>query len=334
MKKMKLIYIIGLLALLIIIIPIDCITANENITNDANLDDSMPINADLNMKFNQDNSSDNEVDVSVWIDVVNSNSDGKINSKGSEVPWTVTVTSSGGTARNIIVMEVLTDNMEYVSHNVSYGQYNPLTGIWNIGDLTNSNNVTLTVLTKLKTDGRFKFSANATTDSNDIDITNNYLILSIRSGSAKIDSNITETSDERNGAQHNSHYGSESKPFIERETNNNPQIETQTDIGQTNENNKRDLGNENSNSKSNTASNNRIVTSISKNINGNNILTMTTRTISSILNPTSIFEKINSNSKGHYGAVSPKDYTQIPILIFFAFIVILTGIIVYDKIAI
>ena len=304
--------------------PIDCITANENITNDANLDDSIPIYADLNMEVNKDISSNDEVDVSVWIDVENSNIDGNINGAGSEIPWTVTVTSSGGTARNIKVMEVLTDNMEYVSHNASFGQYNPMTGIWDIGDLTNSNNVTLSILTKLKTDGRFKFSANATTDSNDRDMSNNYLILSIRSGSSKIDSNTTETSDDRNSAQHNSHYGSESNSFIERETDINPQTETQTDTGQTN--NKIYAENGNTNSQK------RIVTSISKNIKGNNILTMTSRTISSILNPTSIFEKLNSNSKGKYGVASPHDYTQIPILIFLAFIVILTSIIAYEKI--
>ena len=106
----------------------------------------------------------------------------KFNRAGSEINWTVTAEVIEGVARNAKVHVDFSSNMEYVSCNKTIGEYDPSTRIWDIGDLSGSQSATLIILTRLKSDGHFNLTANATTDSIDINLLNNAVTKNTKSG--------------------------------------------------------------------------------------------------------------------------------------------------------
>ena len=66
---------------------------------------------------------------------------------GDEITWTIIVTNNGpDTARDVYVVDKLPDGLIYQS-SVSYGYYNPLTGVWTLGDLAYGESATLKINT-------------------------------------------------------------------------------------------------------------------------------------------------------------------------------------------
>lgn len=309
--------------LLIVLLSLTTVVASENATDEVLQEDNSLDKLESSVPAEQ-SASDN-VDLSVEMDVKLSKDNDQYNSAGSEVPWTITVKSSGGTAKNTVVRNVLSNNLGYVSHNESRGTYNPSNGIWNVGDLKSSDSATLTIWTKLKVNGTYMNKVYATSDSSDKNMLNNFVILSIKTGSSKITSNITETTDDEDGPSHNPHYRS----MIEDRLADEP--------GPTVPDNKPDPvkpdpvkpgGEEDSNKPSDEQAQNPV----EKNMLDN---------LGSYIRP--IFEWAlnsddeNSTSKGnpsdsHGDAVKAFDYTKVPILIFLVFILALFAVVAYDKV--
>ena len=270
--------------------------------------------------------SNDDVDLSVSMDVKTSLTNNQYNRAGSEVPWIITVSSINGTSHNTKVRNVLSENLQYLSSNATVGSYDSANGIWDIGDLDSSKNASLTILTKLKRDGTYVNKVYATTDSNDIDLLNNFLILSIKTGSSKITSNITVTSDDREGPQHNVHFASmASSDFIvksedEAQEGNGGGNNAGDDNGGGYESN----GNSNSQSDS-TSGGNYLQSSSLKALSYHSL----SNNLKDLLGSTSNDEL---NSKYIYDAIYAYDYTTIPILILALLLIVLAGIVSYEKI--
>ncbi len=336
--NMKLNYGFTLTIILIILFSLTAVAASENTTQDLSLDDSVGevknqdiIAEDLDDGLeNQDISDIGEslngdgVDLSVKIEVKNTYVENDYNRLGFEIPWTVHATVNGGTAYNTKVYETFSSNLEYVSHNVTMGEYNPITGIWNIGDLDARDNATLVVVTKVKTEGRFYNTANATTESFDADLSNNIYTLPTKSGTSKFGSNVTETSDDKSGAMHTGHYASSSNGImdVERQKSSSGSKSSKKRISNKKENGEGENSNDDE---------------------GENNLKTSTDTAQKSSNSLGILEPVaavsdeeldleNSSSKGHADAIQAYDYTRIPIVIFILFIIVMVAVVGYDKI--
>lgn len=330
-------------AILIILFSLSSVVASENITYDAYSGDALGIGnnqASVDDKLSDGLSDEpEEIDLSVRLDVANVyGSDNEFNRAGYEVPWNITVKLNGGTARNVKVKEILSDNMEYVSHNASVGKFDSVSGIWDIGDFIGPNSTVLTIVTKLKSDGKFINTVNATTDSADIDSSNNFCTLYIKSGTSKSTSNTTETTSDKNKPQHNLHYASgagNSGLGVTRET-----PKTDSNSGSKNGNSK---SRPNKNSKSDSVSKSLTKNSLETSLGAVKSFADTMLTDDQSLdeaedsqNSTTLNGE-NSNlkstsSSSHVDAVFVYDYTTIPILIFALFLVALVAIVGYDKI--
>ena len=68
---------------------------------------------------------------------------------GSNVTFTITVRNNGGPAASVVVSDLLPAGYQYVTSTPSVGTYNPTSGDWSIGNLTNATSVTLQVVAKV-----------------------------------------------------------------------------------------------------------------------------------------------------------------------------------------
>ena len=96
-------------------------------------------------------------------------------SVGNRITYTIVVKNNGpDTALDVYVVDKLSDALKFVSYKASVGVYDPVTGIWTIGNLTNKSNATLEITCiVLKTDviSNEVFVNGSTVDLN---MTNNY----------------------------------------------------------------------------------------------------------------------------------------------------------------
>ena len=75
----------------------------------------------------------------------------------NNVTFTMTVTNNGpGFASNIELEETLPSGYEYISHTVSVGTYDELSGAWNIAMLANNASSTLTIVVKVEESGDYE----------------------------------------------------------------------------------------------------------------------------------------------------------------------------------
>ena len=305
-----------LVAILIILLSLGAVAASDDIASDSSNDD-LSIADDESLSQDELVDADqNDVDVSVRIDVKNVYDDDndKFNQPGFTVPWNVTVKVTGGTAHNVKVYPTLSDNMEFLSASATAGEFNRTSGVWDVGDLTGS--AILTIVTKLKSGSKFTLAADATTDSNDIKMSNNHKSLYIKSGQSKSTSNITETTDGKTGATYNNYNG---------DLNRNSK-EASKDNGYS--------PNSNSDSGFNAASGSGGVRSVAS------IISRTLKPLSSSLADaidSDSSDDADSNSDAyssviHVAGIIAQDYTKIPILIFALFLVIFAALVGYDKI--
>lgn len=340
-----------LIAILVIIFSLGTVAASDNVTSDANLEvsfdsiDGTSVSQDvLTSDSSQINESNDETDLSVRIDVNNTYKGNLFNRAGFEVPWTITVKVNGTTALNTRIYETLSDNMEYVSHNASAGEYDPISGIWSVGDLSSSDSASLTIVTKLKTDGRFKNSVNAVTDSNDIDLSNNVKSLTIKSGTSKSTSNVTETTDDKNDAQHDDHYGSQGGHSVEREIDDDDDIAAEDPPAQqASSGSKMRAAEVSEPTQSSSSGSERSSSSVSKSTDSitdrisDTFESITGSIISLFDSSASDSDKADSNSSNSSSnpqvkSIAKSDYTKIPMLIFGLFLIALIAYFGYNKI--
>ena len=324
---------LALLAIFIILFSLGTAVACENITDDALASDSAQ---DI---LNDESSVDDQdgVDLSVRLDVENVYQGKDYNLPGSEVPWTVTVTASGGVAENTKVKGIFTGNLEYHSHEANVGEYDSASGIWDIGDLEGSKIATLKIITKLGEGEKFTFNVTATTDSADADDTNNFDSLHIKSGYGKKTGNTTETTDDKNKIPHTEHQLSQGKTGF-RQTDNNPsKTNSKSKDGKSKSKDDKSKSNDNK-GKFNSPNGNEAAGSATKStfstVSG--IFSSATDSIDEVINSTSTANNEstaeNKSFKIHVDGSPVYDYTIIPILIFAAFLVILCAIVGYDRI--
>ena len=367
---MKFKYCVTLTVILLILCSLTTVVASDNITGYSSSEDVLAIDSsdsavcvseDLNDHKSQailDDaflSGDDDVDLSVKIDGENIYRDDKFNRAGYEVPWNITAMVDGGTAKNVKVHVVLSDLLEPLSINENMGTFDPETGIWDIGDLSSSNDAVLSILTKIKSDGRFKVTADATTTSNDIDLSNNDAFLTLKSGTGKKPSNTTSTSDSPGGSSENP--GSDpNNPFIvveeegptEKTEENPPEDPSPSTPNEPSKPDRRSGVNpnpgEDPGSDDNGGSSSNGKDDESEGNSGS--LAKSTKSFSNTLSEAfdslgSIFglgsDEDNSNSEDNVSddvakAVSAQDYSKIPILIFAFVLIAVAAVIGYGKI--
>lgn len=309
----------ALVVVLITLFSLCAVSASENATDAASVEEDVLASQDVVTDLeNQDKiSSGEDVDLSVSMDVEQSCEDGEYNKVGSEVSWKITVNAKGGTAHNTKVRGVFSPNLGYVSHNGTMGSYNPSTGIWDIGDLDRSKTASLTILTKLKVIGTYTTKVYALTDSNDRDMLNNFMFLSIYTGSSKVKSNITDTTDDDLESDHDLHYASMIQNRIEGDDDFDDDDDPDTPKSP-----------ENPKKRTHAKTKNPLVKESS------GFLDDARTIVQNVFNPTS---NGSSGSKGisqsgFSDAIPPYDFTTIPVLIFSAFMLILLAIFARDRI--
>lgn len=321
---MKKDYYFAAVAIIIIIFSITAVAANENITDEV----TSPKQNSVILDEDQNSPNEDTTDLSVEVEVNNVYVGNKYNTAGSEVPWNVTARVSHGTAYNAKVKITLNGNFEYSSHNARDGQFDSQTLIWDIGDLDNSTSAFLSIVTKIKVNGTFRLTAQATSDSNDIDLSNNEEMVPIKTGVSKFGSNETETTADKSENDHNNHYASSANVGIaDRVIQNN-----QSTSAHTNKKSSNSKGESHDNSNSNSENKNETTGSVASYSKS----TLKVFDIEKVLSNPLSDEESNLSENPLKKWVSPflytQDYKSIPTGIFALFLVLLMAIVGYDKI--
>lgn len=350
---MKFKYCFTFTVILIILFSLTTVVASENVTvDDCLVVDDVIVELDENHESENEISSDIESGADLSVKFYGENKQIWDAVTVIDVPCTVVAYLSSGIACNTKVQLAydFDEVFQYSSYNVTMGTYDPTTKLWDVGDLSSSDNASLTIFTKFVPNGKFFsfacffLTANATSDSYDVDLSNNYQlgIFNLSAGNVYI-----EDSDGKEGPQHSNHEHSESSSSF---------IELIDDGGSSEDNLYSDSSDAQSNSQSNQNTNsnsNEIVNYNSDNglsfnsnivlkeINQQNVLTTAIsltqdsleNSISEIFNFNPVpAHKHSDKSLNSVGAIHAYDYTRIPILIFILFAVILIVIVGYDKV--
>ncbi|KQC00063.1 gliding motility-associated C-terminal domain-containing protein, partial [Pedobacter sp. Hv1] len=93
---------------------------------------------------------------------------------GNNVTFTITATNTGpSSASNVKVNDLLPNGYTFLSATPAVGNYDPITGIWNIGTLANSANSTLNIIATVNATGNYANTATITATETDPTPTNN-----------------------------------------------------------------------------------------------------------------------------------------------------------------
>ena len=96
-------------------------------------------------------------------------------SVGNRITYTIVVKNNGpDTALDVYAVDKLSDALKFVSYKVSVGVYDPATGIWTIGNLTNKSNVTLEITCIVLKTGVISNEVFVNGSTVDLNMTNNY----------------------------------------------------------------------------------------------------------------------------------------------------------------
>jgi len=106
---------------------------------------------------------------------------------GSNVTFTVAVTNLGpSTATGVTVTDILSPGLVYLSHTVTQGSYNPLTGVWTIGTLNYAASALMNLTVLVNTTGDSNNTVSVTGNEYDPDRTNNNAISVLNAVSADL----------------------------------------------------------------------------------------------------------------------------------------------------
>lgn len=368
---MKFKYPFALVLILTALLLLGSAAASENITNNANSSETtylsvdsadagsvnanLPVDEDVlentNKEIIKDNSanqpSQNTVDLIVDMELgdIEKNTYG-INEMSFKVPFIITAKANDGTAKNTKVYVDMPNDFQFISSYATVGTYDYKRGIWNIGDLNEGTDATLTIMTNINVKGTFIVFVNGTTDSNDIDLSNNALRCSIQVTS-KITSNTTRTSAQQSETQHNTHYASiaqrESReydwenmpqPYERPSPNTEPErpgpVSTSDDQSETRHDShygSTSHGGASGNAVS-PSGNGGVSSSVSKQINSN----LLTNAIESLFTQDSSSRNNDPSNSKTVKAINTGDYRTIAVLIFTLFLIILVCNLGYEKI--
>ena len=91
------------------------------------------------------------------------------------IEYTIVVVNNGpDTALNVYAVDKLSDALKFVSYKASVGVYDPATGIWTIGNLTNKSNATLEITCIVLKTGVISNEVFVNGSTVDLNMTNNY----------------------------------------------------------------------------------------------------------------------------------------------------------------
>ena len=94
---------------------------------------------------------------------------------GDEVIFIITITNNGpNDAENVIALDKLPEGLGFVSSNASKGTYDFETGIWDIGNLTVGETVTLVITTIAQKEGIIVNNVSVNSTTVDLNMTNNF----------------------------------------------------------------------------------------------------------------------------------------------------------------
>ena len=357
-ENMKFKYFFALVLLTTVILSLGTAAASENIDYNASSSDDTSSSITLQSQSVDStlDASDDEVDLYVDMELGDIKRETfAIGSMTFEIPLIITVNTNNGTAKNVNVYHTIPDDFIYLSSDATAGSYDSESGIWHIGDMGSATSATLTILTKLEKSGTFFIFVNATTDSDDVDLTNNDLKSTI-TANTRISSNTTRTSADQGGASHGLRGNNHGPKVVKRDDQTSNNQNQESGNGENSNNNEGSNNGEGSNSNngetnnngegsnSNNGQSNYNNNGASSNSNNreneNSGLTKSTESLTDAISDTlvSIRNIFNSNSSDYnltpevVKAISAQDYTRIPILIFIALLIIISGSVAYDKI--
>ena len=128
---------------------------------------------------NETNNRDNEsvvpepLNLSADLEVIKTANVEKVK-VGDKIVWTITVINHGpGVAKNVRVADVAMGDIEYVSSGASKGLFDPVSGIWIIGDMENGESAVLTLEFKALSAGTVINAAVVVSDTPDPNEDNN-----------------------------------------------------------------------------------------------------------------------------------------------------------------
>ena len=115
---------------------------------------------------------------------------------GDEVIFIITITNNGpNDAENVIALDKLPEGLEFVSSNASKGTYDFETGIWDIGNLTVGETVTLIITTIAQKEGIIVNNVSVNSTTVDLNMTNNFANASVEANEVIIPSDVTSDED-------------------------------------------------------------------------------------------------------------------------------------------
>lgn len=133
---------------------------------------------DWNESNNHDNESVNAVkiaDLSVIKLINNSNPN-----YNDLIKWTIIVSNKGpNMATRVIVNDLLPKSVEYISSYLSKGFYNPVNGIWDVGNLNAGEKLQLNIVSKIVKTGDITNVVNVKGNEKDSNLTNNHFEKSV-----------------------------------------------------------------------------------------------------------------------------------------------------------
>ena len=131
--------ILASLILVTLLFSLSAVSADDSIENqtveisEIGVDDTQDLNS--NDLSNVTDSNNATVETSAYL-VLDNDADKENIYLGDLVTWIITVQNFGpDISKNTQVRDELPDGLEYVSHTLTVGSFNPETGIWDIGDL-------------------------------------------------------------------------------------------------------------------------------------------------------------------------------------------------------
>jgi len=94
---------------------------------------------------------------------------------GDEITFTITVTNHGpADATGVVVNDQILSGFSYDSHSATDGTFDPVTGMWTIGDLDLNDSATLDITVTVNSDGDYRNMVSVSANEFDIDLFNNY----------------------------------------------------------------------------------------------------------------------------------------------------------------
>ncbi len=93
---------------------------------------------------------------------------------GENVVFTIVASNIGAyDATGVLVQDILQNGYTYVSSTTTTGIFNPLTGIWNIGNVNSGDSAILTITATVNSTGNYQNTATITANEIELDSTNN-----------------------------------------------------------------------------------------------------------------------------------------------------------------